>query len=111
MVYYGHGYRIVSPRPQGRLRGHNLASSHVGFEFKGGMSLLQATDVPPTTSVSPMPVSTGCILSGGTLTLMPGEAGAMVRHPLPTLASGRRRRAAAGGRFCFDIWEASTTVS
>lgn len=111
VVYYGHGYRIVSPKAfRAGFGGHNLASSHVGFEFKGGMSLLQATDVPPDyLEVSP---DAGLYrlhthYQSGTLTLMPGEAGAMdcaIRYrPLyDKQAAGGVQRLA--GRFCFDIW-------
>ncbi len=47
-VYYGHGYCIVDP---GAFRagsgGHNLSTSHVGFDFENGVSLLTACDTPP----------------------------------------------------------------
>lgn len=47
-VFYGHGYAIVEPQAfRAGGGGHNLATSHVGFEFDNGLSLLNACDVPP----------------------------------------------------------------
>jgi hypothetical protein len=47
-VYYGHGYCIVEPEAfRANFGGHNLSTSHVGFDFDGGLSLLVACDNPP----------------------------------------------------------------
>ena len=47
-VYYGHGYCIVKPEAfRAGYGGHNLSTSHVGFDFEQGLSLLIATDNPP----------------------------------------------------------------
>jgi hypothetical protein len=110
-VYFGHGYRIEYPEAfQAVMDGHNLSTSHVGCDFEGGLSLLQALDVPPT-SFQVEPAEPRYALRGsgkeGTLTLVPGEAGALdcaIRYrPLydkkPSAAVGR-----LAGRFCFDIW-------
>jgi len=110
VVYYGHGYRIVEPKGfRAGFGGHNLATSHVGCDFADGMSLLQATDVPPDYfEVSP-DARRYALHShmDGTLTLVPGERGAFdcaIRYrPLydKKPAGGVQRLA---GRFCFDIW-------
>jgi hypothetical protein len=110
-VYFGHGYRIEEPEAfQAVMDGHNLSTSHIGCDFEGGLSLLQALDVPPK-SFQVEPAEPRYALRGsgkeGTLTLVPGEAGALdcaVRYrPLydkkPSAAVGR-----LAGRFCFDIW-------
>ncbi|HPS01625.1 MAG TPA: hypothetical protein PLA90_08785, partial [Candidatus Sumerlaeota bacterium] len=110
-VYFGHGYRIEEPEAfQAVMDGHNLSTSHVGCDFEGGLSLLQALDVPPT-SFQVEPAEPRYVLRGsgkaGTLTLVPGESGALdcaIRYrPLydkkPSAAVGR-----LAGRFCFDIW-------
>ncbi|MCD6394542.1 MAG: hypothetical protein J7M40_13680, partial [Planctomycetes bacterium] len=47
-VYYGHGYYIEEPKAfRAGFGGHNLSTSHVGFDFAKGVSLLTATDNPP----------------------------------------------------------------
>ena len=47
-VYYGHGYRIDQPETfTANFGGHDLSTSHVGVDYAGGLSLLQAVDVPP----------------------------------------------------------------
>ena len=110
VVYYGHGYRMVNPAPfRAWFGGHDLATSHVGSEFSGGLSLLQAVDVPPDF----FEVDRGeklCRLHthmNGTLTLVAGDKGAMdcaIRYrPLydKQPAGGVEKLA---GRFCFDIW-------
>ena len=48
-VYAGHGNVIQQPGPFSlRFDGHRLATSHVGFDFTGGPSLVQAVDLPPS---------------------------------------------------------------
>ncbi|MFQ6098401.1 MAG: hypothetical protein ACE5O2_11810, partial [Armatimonadota bacterium] len=109
-VYYGHGYRIVNPKAfRAGFGGHNLATSHVASDFAGGMSVLQAVDVPPD-YFEVDPASKRYSLHShmnGTLTLVPGESGAfhcaIKYRPLydkkPADAVPR-----LAGRFCFDIW-------
>ena len=109
-VYYGHGYRIENPGAfRAGFGGHNLSTSHVGCDFEGGMSLLQAFDsVPNVFDVSPdaRRYSLHSHMNG-TLTLVPGEAGAfdcaIKYRPLydKQPAGGVARKA---GRMCFDIW-------
>lgn len=110
VVYYGHGYRIVNPKAfRAHFGGHNLSTSHVGCEFAGGMSVLQAVDVPPDYfSVNPEAHDYSLHTHmNGTLTLVAGENGALdcaIRYrPLfdKKPAGGVARLA---GRFCFDIW-------
>lgn len=109
-VYYGHGYCIVDPQPfTARAGGHNLATSHVGFEFEGGLALLTATTTPPD-SLQVNPDARRYALHvhpDTTLTFLPSARGALdaaVRYrPLSDKrpADGVARKA---GRFVFDVW-------
>jgi hypothetical protein len=109
-VYYGHGYRIVNPGAfRAGFGGHNLATSHVGCDFEGGMSVLQATDVPPDYfEVSPE-ANRYALHShmSGMLTLVPSEAGALdcalkYRPLFDKQPAGGVKKLA--GLYCFDIW-------
>ncbi len=109
-VYFGHGYRVVEPEAfRAHAGGHNLSTSHVGFDFAGGPSLLVATDHgPDTLRVDPARrVYALHAREDTTFTFVPSAAGAMdaaVRYrsicPLRA-APGVARKA---GRFVFDIW-------
>ena len=109
-VYYGHGYCIVEPEAfRAGFGGHNLATSHVGFDFDGGASLLTASNHPPD-HLAVDPASRTYALHthlDATLTFVPGTKGApdcAIRYrPLydKKPAGGFRRKA---GRFVFDIW-------
>ncbi len=113
-VYFGHGYRIEFPEAfQMSFGGHNLSTSHVGCDFEGGLSLLQALDVPPTSFLVDPAEHRYALRGSGTagrLTLVAGESGALdcaIRYrPLydKKPAGGVERLA---GRFCFDIWGGS----
>jgi hypothetical protein len=109
-VYYGHGYVIRQPeafRVAGG--GHTLATSHVGFEFDGGLSLLVASDTPPDAlEVDPeRRLYSLHTHPEATFTFVPGAAGAMdcaVRYrPLydKQPSAGVTKKA---GRFVFDVW-------
>ena len=109
-VYYGHGYRIVNPKGfRAGFGGHNLSTSHVGCDFSGGMSLVQAVDVPPNYfEVNPGAKRYALHTHmNGTMTLVPSERGAfdcaIKYRPLydKQPAGGVARKA---GRMCFDIW-------
>jgi len=109
-VYYGHGYCIDRPKAfRAGFGGHNLSTSHVGFDFAGGLSLLTACDNPPDyLEVDPARrVYALHTHMNATLTFVPSTAGAFdcaVRYrPLydKKPAGGFRRKA---GRFVFDIW-------
>ncbi len=109
-VYYGHGYCIVDPQPfRANAGGHNLATSHVGFDFERGVSLLTASDTPvdylqvdPERRIYQLHTH-----PDATLTFVPGRHGAFdcaVRYrPLydKAAAPGVARKA---GRFVFDLW-------
>jgi len=109
-VYYGHGYCIVDPQPfRANAGGHNLATSHVGFDFERGVSLLTATDTPPDyLQVDPekhlYQLHTH---PDATLTFVPGFSGAFdcaIRYrPLydKQAAPGVAKKAS---RFVFDLW-------
>ncbi len=109
-VYYGHGYCIENPRGfRASFGGHDLSTSHVGCDFEGGMSILQAVDIPPDS----FEVNPGARLYAlhthwhGSLTLVASQKGAfdcaIKYRPLydKQAASGVPRLA---GRYCFDIW-------
>ena len=109
-VYYGHGYCIVEPEAfRAGFGGHNLSTSHVGFDFAGGLSLLSATNHPPDHLQVDPAARTYALHThlDATLTFVPGAKGAFdcaVRYrPLydKKPAGGFRRKA---GRFVFDIW-------
>jgi len=109
-VYYGHGYCIKEPKAfRAGFGGHNLSTSHVGFDFEKGLSLLMAVDNPPDyLEVNPdQRVYALHTHMDATMTFVPGEKGAFdcaVRYrPLydKKAAPAFARKA---GRFVFDIW-------
>jgi len=109
-VYYGHGYCIEEPKAfRAGFGGHNLSTSHVGFDFAKGLSLLMAVDNPPDyLEVNPDQRTYALHTHmDATMTLVPGDKGAFdcaVRYrPLydKKAAPAFARKA---GRFVFDIW-------
>lgn len=109
-VYYGHGYCIVKPEAfRASAGGHNLATSHVGFDFDGGLSLLMACDVPPEYfEVDP---NQRCYTLHAhpdtTFTLVPGDQGALdaaVQYRPRYDKSAAPAVGVKAGRFCYDIW-------
>ncbi|MFH1719354.1 MAG: hypothetical protein ABIF19_18530, partial [Planctomycetota bacterium] len=109
-VYYGHGYCIIEPDAfRAAFGGHNLSTSHVGFDFEGGLSLLVACDSPPDyLEVNPEQrmYSLHTHLDA-TMTFVPSSKGAFdcARKYRPLYdkqpSGGLERKA---GRFVFDIW-------
>jgi hypothetical protein len=109
-VYYGHGYCIIEPEAfRASPGGHNLSTSHVGFDFDGGLSLLVACDNPPDyLEVNPdQKLYALHTHLDGTMTFVPSVKGAFdcARKYRPLFdkqaSSGVKRLA---GRFVFDIW-------
>jgi hypothetical protein len=109
-VYYGHGYCIVEPEVfRASFGGHNLSTSHVGFDFDGGVSLLVACDNPPDyLEVDPeQKIYSLHTHLDATMTFVPSINGAFdCAHKYRPLfdkkpADGFKRKA---GRFVFDIW-------
>jgi hypothetical protein len=109
-VYYGHGYCIIEPEAfRAGFGGHNLSTSHVGFDFDGGLSLLIACDNPPDyLEVNPeQKIYSLHTHLNATMTLVPSDKGAFdcARRYRPLYdkqrAGGFERKA---GRFVFDIW-------
>lgn len=109
-VYYGHAYCLVEPKAfRAAGGGHNLASSHVGFDFQDGLSLLTACDVPPDALVVDPDLRLYALHAhhDTQFTFVPGANGALdcaIRYrPLydkrPAPAVQRK-----AGRFVFDIW-------
>ncbi len=108
-VYAGHGNVIRDP---GTMRlnfdGHRLATSFVGFDFDGGISLVQGVDVPPSClQVEPTDRHYSLHTSHATtMTFIPAAdvwQGVRVWRDVNGLkpAGGVRRLA---GRFVFDLW-------
>ncbi|MFZ5832740.1 MAG: DUF5696 domain-containing protein, partial [Planctomycetota bacterium] len=109
-VYFGHGYCVVEPQAfTVRAGGHNLSTSHVGFDFAGGLSLLMATTTPAE-SLEVDPKSSRYTLNvhpGTTFTFVPGAAGAMdcaLRYRRLCEKKAAPGVAVKAGRFVFDIW-------
>jgi len=109
-VYYGHGYCIIEPEPfRANFGGHNLSTSHVGFDFEGGLSLLVACDNPPDyLEVNPgQGIYSLHTHLDATMTFVPGTDGAFdcARKYRPLFdkqpSGGFERKS---GRFVFDIW-------
>ena len=109
-VYYGHGYCLVEPKAfRAGFGGHNLSTSHVGFDFEKGVSVVTAVDSPPDHLEVDPKARVYALHShmDTTLTLVPSLKGALdaaVRYqPLydKKPAGGVARKA---GRFVFDIW-------
>ena len=109
-VYYGHGYCIVEPKAfRADFGGHNLSTSHVGFDFDNGISLLTASDNPPDYLEVEPDQRTYALHThlDATLTFVPSVKGAFdcARKYRPLFdkkpAAGLKRKA---GRFVFDIW-------
>ncbi|MBL7153628.1 MAG: hypothetical protein ISS79_07915 [Phycisphaerae bacterium] len=109
-VYYGHGYCIVEPEAfRANFGGHNLSTSHVGFDFAKGLSLLVASDNPPDfLEVNPSTRKYALHTHlNATMTFVPSSRGAFdcARKYRPLYdkkaAPAFERKA---GRFVFDIW-------
>ncbi|MCX8157622.1 MAG: hypothetical protein N3J91_14440 [Verrucomicrobiae bacterium] len=109
-VYYGHGYCIEEPQAfRAGGGGHNLATSHVGFEFDNGLALLVATDAPvdylevnPATRTYALHTHPGAMF-----TFVPGRRGAMdcaIRYRPLYDKKAAPAVALKAGRFVFDLW-------
>ena len=114
-VYFGHGYCIEEPEAfQLSGDGHTFSTSHIGFDFAGGLSLLMASTFPPDyIAVDPKAKKyTMGVHPGTTFTFLPGDKGAMdcaIRYrPISDkkAASGVKNKA---GRFALDWWGGSFT--
>ncbi len=109
-VYFGHGYCVDRPEAFSlRAGGHRLSTSHVGFDFDGGLSVLAATDNPPKKlRVDPAASIYSLHTAMNTVfTFVPSPAGAIDCAVKYRGLYGRRSSAGFGrkaGRFVFDIW-------
>jgi hypothetical protein len=109
-VYWGHGYCIVDPKPFKRsYGGHSLSTSHVGFDFAEGLSLVTACNNPPD-YFEVIPADHTYALHthmNASLIFVPSAKGALdaaIRY-----RQIDKRQASPGfkqkaGRFVFDIW-------
>ncbi len=108
-VFAGHGNVIQDPGAFTLgFDGHRLATSHVGFEFANGMSLVQAVDLPPS-RLDVEPAAKHYSLhtaQNATFTFIPGEnvweAARAYREVNGLRAAGGVQKLA--GRFVFDLW-------
>lgn len=108
-IYGGAGNVIRKPESfELSFDGHRLSTSFIGVDFEGGLSLLQASDVPPL-KLKVAPAENYCALHTAhecTLTLIPADnAWEAVKHWRATnglKAAGGVKKAA--GRFVFDLW-------
>lgn len=109
-VYYGHGYCIEEPESfRAGGGGHDLATSHVGFEFDNGLSLLVAADTPvdhlevdPARKVYALHTH-----PDATYTFVPGLEGAFdcaIRYRPLYDKSPAPAVALKAGRYVFDLW-------
>jgi len=108
-VYVGHGNVIQQPGAFDlAFDGHRLATSHVGFDFADGLSLVQAVDLPPERlDVDPAAKHYSLHTAhDATFTFVPGdnvwEATKQYRNVNGLKAAGGVPRLA--GRFVFDLW-------
>ncbi len=117
-VYFGHGYVVEQPG-QFRVRkgGHHLSTSHVGFDFENGLSLLMGTTTPPeyleivpetkTYTLNVKPGTTFILMwgnrdDGGALGCAMRYRAYTDKHPAPGVDS-------KAGRFVVDIWNGRYT--
>lgn len=108
-VYAGVGNVIRDPGPfRLHFDGHQLATSFVGFDFAGGISLVQGVDVPPEhLEIAPEARHYSLhVPHTSTMTLIPAEnvweAVKGWRETNGLKPAGGVQRAA--GRFVFDLW-------
>lgn len=109
-VYFGHGFCVSEPKRFSVSNGgHVLSTSHVGFDFENGLSLLMASTFPPDRlEVDPdRKTYTLSVHPSTQFTLLPGRNGAMdcaIRYrPLydKKPAPGVTEKA---GKLVVDIW-------
>ncbi len=111
-VYAGHGNVLIDPEAFSLgYDGHRLATSFVGFEFANGMTMIQASDVPPENlEVTPATQTYSLhVPHRQTVSYVPAKncwEGALVYRNID------KRKAAGGvegvaGRFVFDLWGGS----
>lgn len=108
-VYAGHGNVLTDPEAfELSFDGHRLATSHVGFDFSNGISLVEAVDLPPLNlQVTPETREYSLhVAHGATWTLIPSKQvweGAKVYRQSNGLKSAGGVKQLAG-RFAFDLW-------
>ncbi|MDO4571328.1 MAG: hypothetical protein Q4D38_13160 [Planctomycetia bacterium] len=112
-IYFGHGYAIEGLKRNIRIGGggHNLAASHVGFDFENGLSLLMGASASPVAmNCDPEKKIYTLELSGATkLALVPSsrsafEAGVKYRTQCPWIAAPTKGVERKRGRLVFDVW-------
>ena len=108
-VYAGHGNVVRDPEAfRLGFDGHRLATSFVGIDFSGGLSMVQGSDVPPShLQVEPADRHYSLhVPHASTLTFIPAqdawEGARQWREVNGLEAAGGVPRAA--GRFVFDLW-------
>lgn len=109
-VYYGHGNVVQDPSAFSLgYNGFRLSTRHVGFDYPGGLSLLQATDVVPN-ALEFNPATRQATLSSVHDTnylLVPSDRGAMAAARVWRGINGLRAApgvAELAGMMCLDQW-------
>lgn len=112
-VYFGHGYVVENPKEtfQAGGGGHNLSTSHIGFDFDNGLSLLMGSEMPPAAFiVRPDSRIYSLQISGPTrLALLPSDKNAFdcavkYRKTCPWYSEPSQGVARKRGRLTFDVW-------
>ena len=112
-IYAAHGWIWEDPAGW-RLNagGHSLSTSHVGFDFENGVSLVQASDVPPR-FLDVNPGKNRYALhtrENATLTLVPSKKGAFdAAFQYRTICEKKPSASVSkmAGHFFLDIWGGS----
>lgn len=112
-LYFGHGFVIENPRgyfSQGH-GGHDLAASHVGFDYENGTSIVLASPDCPNRLTAEPEKNLYALENSGVcrLELIPSAHGAFAAavalrkndpfHSAPGPGTARKR-----GRLTFDVW-------
>ncbi|MBT5537243.1 hypothetical protein HOK31_29550, partial [Candidatus Poribacteria bacterium] len=109
-LYAGHGNVLEEP---GRLRlgynGFNLSTSFVGFDFENGLSLVQATDIPPDALTHDPDADLATLEAHHdvTWTLVPSTSGAFdAARQYRSIAAPAAPESLPkiAGRMCLDRW-------
>lgn len=115
-VYFGHGYIIEQPKDSFSIHagGHNLSTSHVGFDYANGLSVLHCSSIAPRSLKVDPDKKIGTLETVGSIryALLPGRSGALnaaiqFRSLSPWYRAPGKGVARKAGRFVYDVWGGS----